>query len=93
VSAPYAQPNPRYKLRNVRQRLYKGQCKNNDLLPGTFQRYLDKKQAIYALVDELDMLTPKSRRDVIRYLDAFYDYITSPKKVTAKFIRKCEDQE
>ena len=36
VNAPYAEPNPRYNLRSVRQRLYKGLCKNNDLLPGTF---------------------------------------------------------
>ncbi|MGI9249438.1 MAG: hypothetical protein ACR2QI_10505, partial [Woeseiaceae bacterium] len=46
VNAPYAQPNPRYHLRNVRQRLYKGQCGNNELLPGTLQRYVDKKEAI-----------------------------------------------
>jgi len=93
VNAPYAQPNPRYKIRNVRQRLYKGQCQNNDLLPDTFKLYLDKKEAIYALVDELDMLTRKSRRNVIRYLDGFYDYITNPKRVKSRFIRKCEDQE
>lgn len=91
VNAHYAQPNPRYHLRNVRQRLYKGQCRNNELLPGTFQRYVDKKEAIYATVDELDMLTTKSRKEVIRYLDGFYDYITNPKRVKSRFIRKCSE--
>jgi hypothetical protein len=33
VNAPYAQPNPRYDIPNVRVRLYKGHCKSNDLLP------------------------------------------------------------
>jgi hypothetical protein len=89
VNAPYAQPNPRYDIEDVRQRLYKGQCENNDLLPETIQQLLDKKDTIYAIVDELDSLDSGSRRYVTRYLNSSYDHISKPKSLTAKLINKC----
>lgn len=92
VNAHYAQPNPRYDLRSVRQRLYKGLCENNDLLPNTFQRFIDRKDAIYSIVDETEGFSSRSRRDVTRYLDAFFKQISQPKSVEASFISKCEDR-
>lgn len=89
VNAPYAQPNPRYELRNVRQRLYKGLCKNNDLLQQTLQLYLEKKDAIYGVVDELKLLSSRSRRDVLGNLKVFFDRISQPKSVEGRFIEKC----
>jgi len=91
VNAPYAAPNPRFELSSVRQRLYRGLCTNNELLPGTLQRFLDNEDAIYAVVDELDLLSSRSRRDVTRYLGIFYKRIAEPKSVDALFIRKCND--
>jgi hypothetical protein len=90
VDAPYAEPNPRYKLRNVRQRLYKGRCRNNELLAGTIQQFLDKRDAIYDVVYALDLLSSKSRRDVIRYLNAFYGHLSKPKSIKSRFINKCK---
>jgi hypothetical protein len=91
VNAPYAGPNPRFKLANVRQRLYRGLCANNDLLPSTIQRFLDKKDAIYGAVDELELLSSRSRRDVTGYLKTFYDRISKPKSVESVFVKKCND--
>jgi hypothetical protein len=93
VNAPYAQPNPRYDIGSVRTRLYKGLCRNNELLPDTIQQFLDKKDAIYAIIDELAMLKSRSRRSVTSYLDSFYDRISTQKKVNARFIEKCNDGE
>jgi hypothetical protein len=91
VNAPYAEPNPRYRLRDVRQRLYKGLCKNNELLSGTFQQFLDNKDAIYGLVNDLVMLSDGSRKYVTSYLDKSFDHISQPKTVDARFIGKCDD--
>ena len=92
VNARYAQPNPRYDLKNVRQRLYRGLCENNDLLPDTFQLFVDKKDAIYSVVDQLELLTSRSRRDTTWYLNAFYNQILNPKRVRTRFISDCEDR-
>mgnify|MGYP001811999116 CR=1 FL=1 len=89
VNAHYAEPNPRYKLQNVRQRLYKGRCKNNELLPDSMQRFIDNKEAIYGLTDELERLSSKSKREVVRYLNSFYSHITRPKTINRRFIKRC----
>jgi len=91
VNAPYAKPNPRFEHQSVRHRLFRGQCRNNELLPGTLQQFLDKKDAIYGIVDELELLSSRSKRDVTRYLGDFFDQISQPKSVDARFIKKCED--
>jgi len=92
VNAPYAEPNPRYKLKNVRQRLYKGLCKNNDLLPKTLQQFIARKDAMYGVVDELELLRWRSRRDVTRYMNRFFDQVSQPKYVEARFVKRCIDQ-
>jgi len=89
VNAPYAQPNPRFKLRNVRQRLYRGHCRNNELLPGTFQHFIDKKDAIYGIIDELDLLGSRSRSDVTYYMNGFFQRISEPKSIRTRFLSKC----
>lgn len=89
VNAPYAGPNPRFNLVSVRQRLYRGQCANNELLPGTIQRFLDKRDAIFGVIDDIELLESRSKRDVTRYLNSFYDDISKPKTVNSRFINKC----
>jgi hypothetical protein len=89
VKAPYAKPNKRFRLASVRSRLYRGNCGNNDLLPDTFRHFLERKDAVYAIVDELDMIATGTRRSVIRYLDSFYDDITRPETIADEFTDKC----
>ena len=89
VNAPYAESNPRYNLRNVRKRLYKGHCDNNDLLPETAQRFLEARDAVFGTVDDLQLLSRISRRGVVAYLDRFYDYISTPKSLEARLANKC----
>lgn len=91
VNAPYAQPNPKFEHTDVRERLYRGQCTNNELLPETLQRFIDRKDAIYGVVDELELLNSRSRGYVTRYLDSFYRHISDQKSINARFIDKCED--
>lgn len=91
VNAPYAKPHPRYELMNVRVRLYRGLCENNDLLPGTIQQFLDKQDAIFSIIEELEPLSSRSRRYVTRYLNAFYDYCTKPQSIERRFIDHCVD--
>lgn len=89
VNASYAEPHPRYKLWSVRQRLFKGSCENNGFLPDTFQHYTDNKLEIYGIVNDLEAFSWKSRSQISRYLDAFYDTIASKRKIASSFIKKC----
>ena len=89
VDAPYAVPNPRFHLRNVKQRLYRGRCDNNEHLEATLQLFRDRREAIYALPDTVPDLSSTSMRKVHRYIDDFYDTINSPKHVGRYIERKC----
>jgi hypothetical protein len=91
VDTRYSGTNPEFKLRSSRQRLYRGRCHNNDLLPDTFRHYLEKKDALYAIVDELVMFNSSSRKSVIDYLDAFYDDITDSRMIDLRFTGKCNE--
>lgn len=89
VSAPYAEPNPNFKLRNVRQRLYRGRCANNEHVASSVQTFIDRKDGIYDLVTSNAFFTKRFRKDALRYLDEFYRIIESPKMVQSQLVRKC----
>jgi len=91
VNASYAQVNPQFKLRTVRQRLYRGVCPNNEHVAATVQYFLDNKEAIYAIIDEMNMLSRRSRGDVTKYLDGFFKNISNPKSVNSQFIGRCNE--
>ena len=91
VNASYAQVNPQFNLRSVRQRLYRGICPNNELVPDTVQHFLDNREAIYAIIDEMTMLSRRSRGDVTNYLDGFFKNISTAKSVNSRFIARCNE--
>lgn len=89
IDAPYASPNPRFNLRSVKQRLYRGRCVNNAELPETIQTFQDKRDALYALVLNDQYMHARSRRSMQKYLDSFFKLIDNPKTIDRKIIRAC----
>jgi len=89
VDAPYAEPNPQFKIRSVTTRVYRGRCPDNHIVPEALAYMVSKKGEIYGLVDGLTGLDDKNRKDVTKYLDSFYDIAEDPKKVEKELIGKC----
>lgn len=89
VNAPYAEPNSRFKLKSVRQRLYRGRCRNNQLLDETLEEFRQQRRAILQLPEEQVGLTDSTRQSLGKYLAQFYKIIDSPKSVNRKLVRKC----
>jgi hypothetical protein len=89
VNAPYAEPNPRFSIRSVTTRLYRGRCMNNELLDDTFAYFLEKEAEIRSLVTDLEGLDNRNRKNVNKFLDGFFEDITDPKAKERKFIRRC----
>ena len=89
VDAPHGITNPRFKLSDARERLYRGRCVNNEHLEKTLALYNDKRDAIYALVSNQEGLLPKYRKKMMRFLDRFYDTINSEKQVERRLLKKC----
>jgi hypothetical protein len=89
VNAPYAEPNPRFKIKRVTQRLYRGRCMYNVHLDDSMRAFQENRQAIFALIDEQPELTAKTRQQVRDFVEEFYEIIENEKKVDRKIESKC----
>ena len=89
VDAPYAAPNPRFKLRNVRDRLYRGRCMNNERLPATLELFRERRADIEALIENQEGLADKTRRSMLDYIGQFYRTIDEPKRLTREIVKRC----
>ena len=89
VDAPYAEPNPRYDLPSVRMRLFRGSCQYDEQLEATLRYFKEKKDALYAIIDNTKPLTRLTRASTRRYLDSFYARIETPADVEKWLISKC----
>jgi len=89
VNAPYAAPSPNFRIRNVRTRLYRGRCVNNEHVPASLQKFRDGRDAIYAVIDAQEGLTSSTRKSVVKYIDKFYKLIDDPSDVDKHIISKC----
>lgn len=93
VNAPYAQPNPRYPIRVVSQRFYKGICANNGLLQETIDTFLARRNEVRSLLRKSSFVSARSRRSVRRLVDSFYKMISDPGAVTQQLAGKCNERE
>jgi len=89
VDAPYAVANERFRIRSVRQRVYRGRCVNNEYVEASLRRFKDRRDAIYKLVYEQEGLESRVRKKIIRYVDDFYELIDDPRDIERKIIKKC----
>jgi hypothetical protein len=92
VNAPYAEPNPKYPIRSVRVRFYKGLCTNNDLLPETLQLFREKRGDVLKLIETLrghSVASSRAARSARTYIQAFFRIIDDPDKVRERMIENC----
>jgi hypothetical protein len=89
VDAPYAEPNPRFRIKRVTQRLYRGRCAYNDNLQTSIQLFQDNRDAIYDLIGQQQQLDDSTRKKVSKFVDRFYDVVDDPKKVNREISSQC----
>lgn len=89
VDAPYAEPNPRFRIKRVTQRLYRGRCAYIDNLPASLQQFQENRDTIYGLIDRQPELQDSTRKKMRKFVDRFYDVIDNPKKVQREIASKC----
>jgi hypothetical protein len=91
VGAPYAMPAPELKLATIKNRRYRGYCKENmDAFDEVIAFYNDLKESIYALYTESDLLEDKYIKSTVKYLDEFYEVLNNPKDLKREFQYPCK---
>jgi hypothetical protein len=86
VNTSYSFPDERLGIESVRQRLYRGFPRTIEELNAVLDIYKGQKDNIYALVNNFNLFTPATKREVTGYLDEFYKTINNPPEVKKTFI-------
>jgi len=91
VGARYARPHEKlqYKISDVRTRLYRGLCREQEEFKPVLPRFNEKKGAIYGLYENFSLLDSRYKKATFRYLDEFYTIINSPRLVKKYLVENC----
>lgn len=77
VNADYALLDPKYDQTSLRERIYIGPERSAAEWAETIQLFQDKREALMDIVDGMDLLTRKARRDIRQFLNEFYKLLDS----------------
>ena len=86
VNAPYAIPPENLGTASVTDRLYRGFPRQMAEIEPVVKIFRDKKDEIYALINNFQPLTKKEKNGMIRYLDEFYQTISDTRGIKTAFI-------
>ena len=91
VNTRYATPDPRLRIRTVRQRIYRGYCVPDTVYTPVFALFNAKKDSIYALYSDKigALLEPKITKETLEYFDEFYKTINNPRDAKNEIIQSC----
>jgi len=89
VDAPYAVAAKKFRIRDVKQRVYRGRCVNNEYVAESLQRFRENRQDIYALIQEQEGLSSAAQKAITKYVDEFYELIDDPREVERRIIDRC----
>jgi len=89
VNPHYGRTDPKLGIASVRDRLYRGPCRTMAELEPALSEFRGRQAAVLALPDALPDLSPRSRKDVVSFLEGFYAAIARPDGVKRAFIDTC----
>lgn len=94
INAPYAAPPPSLRIRNVRDRQFRGYCSLKGDYPAAIALFESKKAEIYALYsDEIGLLMDKRTvKETLDYFDDFYSAVKTPKDVQRNLLSDCTER-
>lgn len=92
VNPPYTKPPEIIPINNVRERYYRGNCRQRLELNFTIDFFIKKKAEIMNLITADSLLTAKNKNDILNYIDMFYSTLSDPKLVKREFIENCRNE-
>ncbi len=91
INAEYATVDPSLRVKQVRDRQYRGYCTTPEDLAPVISMFNEKKPAIYALYDdEIGKLMDKRVvKETLKFYDEFYKTINDPRLVKRSILSDC----
>lgn len=90
VNAPYAKTNEELGLNSVRQRMYRGFCRNETLIQFVRKEYLDNEVNINNIISRYQhYFEAREFAALQNYLNDFYAILKNDKKFNENILQKC----
>lgn len=89
VNANYAIPDENLGINSVTERVYRGVCISEADIRKVAKHYIDKKEQIYQLYQNTNLLDKNNARFTIDYLDSFYSIIESENSLQRYILDAC----
>lgn len=90
VNAPYAQVNEKLEIDNVRERLYRGFCRNEGLLQYVRAEYLEREPQIWEALKHIENDINKNELQGLRkFIEEFFSILKNDRKFKDNILYKC----
>jgi hypothetical protein len=89
VDAYYAVPFDGLGISTVRERRYLGICRSEDVFNNAVREFIDKKEEFYKVIREFPYLKEKSKKNMLGYLDSFFEGFDNRNSVVLDLNRGC----
>jgi len=86
VNANYATPREELGITSVRERLYRGFPRTISEIESSLTIFREKRQDIEKLVTGFELLDQRSRKEMMKYINEFYEIIENKKMVERVFV-------
>jgi len=89
VNASYAGPPPKLPIRSVRQRIFRGFCRDDIDWDRVFAHFEERRAEVLELVGQVPGLRKNTRRKTQSYLEKFYATLDSRERRRKKIVDAC----
>lgn len=92
VNAGYAIPEDKITgTTNIRERIFLGVCRSREVYQNDIKEFLQKKDEFYRVINEFPYLSTKQKKDMILYLDEFFNKCTGKQNIIDAFLNNCKN--
>jgi hypothetical protein len=91
VNTDYAIPHESLGIESVRERIYLGRCRTEEEFQKTLKEFSDKKDAFYKVIGDFSLISEKSKKDMVRYLDEFFNGFDNRNSIVNELLHDCKD--
>jgi hypothetical protein len=89
VNTNYAMPYVGMRIKSVRERVYLGMCRDEQVFTKELGEFLNKKEEFYKVISEFPYLKENTKKEMISYLDEFYRDFDQWNTITKKVLSGC----
>ncbi|SFU16290.1 hypothetical protein SAMN04489724_4534 [Algoriphagus locisalis] len=94
VMPPYAQVSNLVDIENVSERLYRGYCRDEELMKAISAEFLGKEQVLFAEIQQLAHLVPEQEvKNMTNYLAGFFDILKNERLFEFSILTACRTTE